>query len=351
MTTTKRYEGPLKAGQKWALENGSVVTLADNDVASVPVANRLRSQCRPVRPAADDKEAWELFLPDGPLPDTGMKLLRAGQVWAFGRRARDALDRGVVLVTDYVATLLAGVPLGNRASDTTAGFSGNDRARCAVLLFDTDEPAKAVPAERQLAPGWVRLKTPGIITAAEFERAGGPRRGPSQLPWPWSCCCPGPQAAFAKGYLGACESCAEKMGVFANSPTISSPPSQSPSSRYSAPENASESNVAAFNGTEGAISKKPCRGCNDQPFDARRCQVCGRDAKEQPTVVKVRAVGKYGPVEHIGTQEGGWAAAQTGVAPGLSSERLPERKREKVRAIYLPGNWRDQEDVPNADVW
>lgn len=109
-----------------------------------------RESCSLARPADDDKEAWSLFLPGAPLADTGPKVFKVGQVWAWRSHGSD--DASIALIT--------GVEIGGGPGKKRKILAGSDwwwptsasaiNACHSVLLFDAPA-ASNQPAIHQVS--------------------------------------------------------------------------------------------------------------------------------------------------------------------------------------------------------
>ncbi len=96
------------------------------------------------REAAPVERAWSRWLPPAPLPDSGEKEFKVGQVWAFSRPHDTFFGPMVFRVSSAHASahVLAGLLLGKPWVSVT----GSDSGRNAVLVQDVGEPEPRDPA-------------------------------------------------------------------------------------------------------------------------------------------------------------------------------------------------------------
>lgn len=294
MSTTKRYEGPLKAGMKikWHTRfRGEEATLADNFYD----CDYLRREIHPVRPADTDRAAWELFLPDGPLEDTGPKAFKVGQVWALGYPTMG-----------YMVGLISGPYNGSRETFSFKRLAGDysDRlehvtsgcfvSRVAVMLFDA--PESTAKPTRRLAAGWVRDDKDVCDVMANGEHGFG-----SISEW---CRARAPYCKSENGrYVTSCDAHAEAMGVFAkDDPNIPG----------------TDLRDAIWGGTKAAE------------------RVVGNPYEHKNGSTDKEAQGAMTWIDAHVVQSGTRAATATLLA-NLEREKAPKRELPRVRDIYAPG--------------
>ncbi len=198
METT--YTGPLKAGMLMRARKGDATLLVE-ERHIVHGEAQLRDMWLPVRPATP--EGWALFVPDGPLPDTGKKDLKVGDVVAWGTDSWS----GVAVVTGIrpqtyspraLTKILAGhLPAGGEGFDL-----GSHIGHTAVLIFPAESAPEATPAPRKLVAGWNHSKM-GWHCGGCGNWRGEFIKAPLDAP-------------SVEGHRDrACAKCAEAMGVFA----------------------------------------------------------------------------------------------------------------------------------------
>jgi len=155
----ERYEGPLVAGMLFrkvtnvqGLPFGSehVVTAIEASGG----ASAFRENWRPVRPVDDDREAWERFLPTTPLPNTGPKDFKSGQVWAT--RTDGSNEPHVWIAGDKMRILAGGRYM---AVVSMMPHRDSEFAYKSVLLFD----APLAAGSKQAAPSKAH-RQPSVVT-------------------------------------------------------------------------------------------------------------------------------------------------------------------------------------------
>ncbi len=149
----ERYSGPMKAGMRFERMDAAGIRheITGDHGASV---EDIRRFWRPVRPADGDTAAWALFLPDAPLPDTGPKVAKAGEVWAWSSPIE--MRSSVIEIGgegDYGNSfVLAGhASVRDHVTGSELITFGSDRIKHAVLLFDAPEVNVTTPAQAAIA--------------------------------------------------------------------------------------------------------------------------------------------------------------------------------------------------------
>lgn len=140
--TMERYELTIKRGTRCVRNDGFEFEVGQDVKQGDPMCDRWRDRHRPIRPADNDRAAWELFAPDHSLPNTGPKTGKIGQIWLTG-------SPGAWWIWE-VTGLLGHVHQGKMLASCSGvelydvQFSRDDGMRFSVLLFDAPEtPAAA----------------------------------------------------------------------------------------------------------------------------------------------------------------------------------------------------------------
>ena len=308
MDQVKRYEGPFKVGMKVDLRDSSLRSdtsahVIRGIISSQPMQDEYRRHWVPVRPADDDRDAWALFLPDAPLPDTGPKEFKVGQVWATywtsGFRFVFAIRRAPCISADVVGLRHGDV---KELAGEFASTDSNGIGRHSVLLFDADAAPTAAPVKREpVERNTCGLNVGGMSNGTACNKDAGHVGNCS-----WSLE-RGPRVIFtvAEPRIAPCGRCAHwHIGPCAG---------RSPSGEFACP---------CGHATE---AKRP-RVVGTYERDDDRMRRIGMDRGDGYTLDRGAYVMSANPSSHART-----------LLANLARERPPGRREIKVAARYAPG--------------
>lgn len=127
---------------------------------------------KPVRPADDDRAAWEALVPGKELPHVWPQKFAVGEIRAMAVTMRDRL---VVRVDRIDGDTFAGTKLAGDAPGWIVGDYGINHqwAGCSVVLFPADA-ARAKPAEPKPAPTRDEVRRQAMQAAAESQKKPAP---------------------------------------------------------------------------------------------------------------------------------------------------------------------------------
>lgn len=163
MSETRRYERQVKPGMQFTDGDRTIsATGKDDDYLHYVIPGQsgngsmslelFWSNFHPVRPTTP--EGWALFLPDDPLPDTGQKDFKPGQVWAvpdctrsitFAARSISAASRSESSITSWArrSPISRTSRAFSRSSAAVIGFAAVTERRMRVSAVDRQAQLRA----------------------------------------------------------------------------------------------------------------------------------------------------------------------------------------------------------------